>query len=213
MSSNQRSMRDILAHAPVMPILTIHDASFAGDLARALVDGGVLVFEVVLRTPVALEALRAMVKAVPQAHVGAGTLLTRQDVEQAVAAGAAFGVSPGLTEDLGQAINLAGLPFLPGVATASEAMRAKEFGFCEQKFFPAQGGAGVVWLKDMSAVFPTVRFCPTGGIKPDDIPAYLALPNCMTVGGSWVAPATLVQARDWASITALARQASGMARV
>lgn len=210
MSSSQRSMRDILARAPVMPILTIHDASVAGDLARALVEGGVLVFEVLLRTPTALEALKAMVKAAPQADIGAGTLLTRQDVERAVDAGAAFCVSPGLTSDLGHAVHLAGLPFLPGVSSASEVMRAMECGFFEQKLFPAQGGAGIAWLQAMSGVFPSVRFCPTGGIKPNDIPAYLALPNCQTVGGSWVAPSNLVQASDWASITALARQASNM---
>ena len=210
MSSSQRSMRDLLARAPVMPILTIHDVSLAGDLARALVTGGVLVFEVLLRTPTALEAIREMVRAAPQAAIGAGTLLTRQDVEQAVDAGAAFGVSPGLTSDLANAVHAACLPLLPGVSSASEVMRAMEFGFFEQKLFPAQGRAGIAWLQAMSGVFPSVRFCPTGGIKPGDIPAYLALPNCHTVGGSWVTPPHLLEAWDWASITALARQASNM---
>lgn len=212
MSSSPRSMRDILARAPVMPILTIHDAGVAGDLARALVDGGVFVFEVLLRTPAALEAIRAMKKAAPEADIGAGTLLTRQDVGRAMDAGAGFGVSPGLTPELGDAVRAAGLPFLPGVASASEVMRAMEFGFLELKIFPAQGRAGAPWIQAMSGVFPSVKFCPTGGIKPEDISEYLVLPNCMTVGGSWVAPADLVAARNWSAITALARQASGMAK-
>lgn len=208
---NHRSMREILARTPVMPILTIHDAGTAGDLARALVDGGVSVFEVVLRTPAALDAIRAMSKAAPQADIGVGTLLTRQDVDRAIDAGAAFGVSPGLTPALGEAVRSAGLPFLPGVASASEVMRAMELGFFELKMFPAHGRAGASWIQAMSGVFPRVTFCPTGGIKPDDIPEYLSLPNCATVGGSWVTPANLIEARDWASITALARQASSMA--
>jgi 2-dehydro-3-deoxyphosphogluconate aldolase / (4S)-4-hydroxy-2-oxoglutarate aldolase len=213
MTISSRSMRDVLARAPVMPILTIHDASIAGDLARALVEGGVFVFEVVMRTPAALDAIKAMSRATPEASIGVGTLLTRQNVEQAVDAGAVFGVSPGLTSDLGEAVRSVGLPFLPGVTSASEVMRAMEFGFFEQKLFPAHGRAGVSWLQAMSGVFPRVSFCPTGGIKPNDISEYLSLPNCMTVGGSWVAPANLVTARDWASITELARQASGMARL
>ena len=202
------SMRDILSCAPVMPVLTIHDASVAGDLARALVDGGVVVFEVLMRTPAAAEAIRAMVKAAPDAHVGAGTLLRHDDVIRAVDAGAAFGVSPGLTSALAKAVQSAGLPFLPGVSSASEVMKAMEFGFSALKLFPAQGGAGVAWLQAMAGVFPSITFCPTGGIKPGDVPNYLALPNCGTVGCSWVAPADLVKARDWAAITALAVQAS-----
>lgn len=211
MTTSNPSMRDILARSPVMPILTIHDASVAGDLARALVAGGVFVFEVVMRTPAALDAIKVMSQATPEAHIGAGTVLTRQNVEQAMDAGAVFGVSPGLTSELGDAVQSVGFPFLPGVTTASEVIRAMEFGLFEQKLFPAHGRAGVAWLQAMSGVFPRVKFCPTGGIKPNDIPEYLALPNCMTVGGSWVAPAKLVEARDWASITELARQASSMA--
>lgn len=208
MPAAQPSMRDILSCAHVMPVLTIHDASIAGDLARALVDGGVLVFEVLMRTPAAPEAIRAMVKAAPAAHVGAGTLLRNQDVIRAVDAGAAFGVAPGLTSSLAKAVQSAGLPFLPGVSTAGEVMKAIEFGFSELKLFPAQGGAGVAWLQAMAGVFPSVTFCPTGGIKPGDVPNYLALPNCGTVGCSWVAPTDLIQARDWAAITALATKAS-----
>ncbi|MBS1230622.1 MAG: 2-dehydro-3-deoxyphosphogluconate aldolase/4-hydroxy-2-oxoglutarate aldolase [Proteobacteria bacterium] len=206
MQAAKKTMRDILSCASVMPVLTIHDASVAGDLARALVDGGVLVFEVLMRTPAAADAIRAMVKAAPEAHVGAGTLLRSEDVTRAVDAGAAFGVAPGLTSALAAAVRSARLPFLPGVSSASEVMKAMEFGFSELKLFPAQGGAGVAWLQAMAGVFPSVTFCPTGGIKPGDVPNYLALPNCGTVGCSWVAPADLVKARDWVAITALAAQ-------
>lgn len=201
-------MREIIGKAAVMPVLTIADAAKAGHLARALVDGGVLVFEVVMRTPAALDALREMRRAAPEAHIGVGTLLNADDVARAVDAGAAFGVSPGFSPELGRAVKDHGLPMLPGVATASEIMAARSMGFLELKFFPAQGAAGAGWLRDMASVFPDVLFCPTGGIRPADIPAYLALPNCRMVGGSWVAPAALVEAGDWAGITALARQAA-----
>ena len=208
MPASKCSMREILTRTPVMPVLTVHDASVAADLARALVDGGIFVFEVLMRTPAAADAIRAMVKAAPEAHVGAGTLLRRDDVVRAVDAGAAFGVAPGLTSALAGAVQAAGLPFLPGVSTASEVMQAMEFGFAELKLFPAQGGAGVAWLQAMAGVFPSVTFCPTGGIKPGDVPNYLALPNCGTVGCSWGTPVDLVRERDWAGITALAAQAA-----
>ncbi|GHU31522.1 ketohydroxyglutarate aldolase [Betaproteobacteria bacterium] len=210
MQMEKRKMREILACAPVLPVLTVHDADVAGNLARALVDGGVRVFEVLMRTPAAAEAIRAMVKAAPEAQVGAGTLLRAEDVERAVDAGAAFGVAPGLTEALGRAVNAAGLPFLPGVSTASEVMAAMEQGFLELKFFPAHGSAGITWLQSMAGVFPTVTFCPTGGIKVEHVPGYLALPNCGTIGCSWVAPADLVRTRDWKAITELARKAAAM---
>jgi 2-dehydro-3-deoxyphosphogluconate aldolase / (4S)-4-hydroxy-2-oxoglutarate aldolase len=210
MQTRKLSMREIMARVPVMPVLTVHDASLAGDLARALVDGGVFVFEVLMRTPAAPETIRAMVKAAPEASVGAGTLLRSEDVVRAVDAGAAFGVSPGLTETLGRAVQSAGLPFLPGVSSASDIMAAMEQGFFELKLFPAHGSAGTIWLQSMAGVFPSVTFCPTGGIKASDVPGYLSLPNCKTIGCSWVAPSNLVQARDWAAITELARKASSM---
>ena len=210
MPASRLSMREILARTPVMPVLTVHDATLAADLARSLVDGGIFVFEVLLRTPDALNAIRAMVKAVPQAHIGAGTLLRAEDVARAIDAGAAFGVAPGLTDALGKAIQISGLPFLPGVSTASEVMKAIEMNFNELKLFPAHGGAGITWLQTMAAVFPGVTFCPTGGIKQSDIPGYLSLPNCSTVGCSWVAPANLIEARDWGAIKALAKQAANM---
>jgi 2-dehydro-3-deoxyphosphogluconate aldolase/(4S)-4-hydroxy-2-oxoglutarate aldolase len=203
-----RTMREILARTPVMPILTIHDASTAGDLAQALVKGGIHVFEVVMRTPQAVAAVKAMREATPEADIGMGTLMTPDDVIRAHHAGAQFGVSPGLTPELAQAIQAHRMAFLPGVATASEVMQARAFGLKELKYFPAQGPIGAAWLKDMSQVFPDVIFCPTGGIRPPHIPDYLALPNCSTVGGSWIVPPALLNDRDWAGITALAQQAS-----
>jgi 2-dehydro-3-deoxyphosphogluconate aldolase/(4S)-4-hydroxy-2-oxoglutarate aldolase len=202
-------MRDMLLRTPVMPILTIHDAQTAGDLAQALVRGGIMVFEVVKRTPATLAALHAMCEAAPEADIGMGTLMTPDDVKTAIQAGAKFGVSPGLTAELAQTIQAHNFPFLPGVATASEVMQARAFGFKELKYFPAQGVAGAQWIKDMAGVFPDVLFCPTGGIRPPDIPAYLSLGNCRTVGGSWVVPPELLKDRAWHDITALAQQARG----
>ena len=208
MTTTPRTMREILQRTPVMPILTIHHAQWAGDLAQALVQGGIMVFEVVMRTPQSVAALRAMREATPEAAIGMGTLMTAEDVQTARQAGAQFGVSPGLTPELAAAIQATQLPFLPGVATASEVMQARAWGLKELKYFPAQGRAGAAWIKDMSGVFPDVLFCPTGGIRPPDIPTYLQLPNCRTVGGSWVVPPELLNDRDWAGITALAQQAS-----
>ncbi len=205
-------MREILARGPVMPILTIADAAVAGDLARALVRGGVMTFEIVLRTPAAIDALKAMIAAAPEASIGLGTILNGDDVARARAAGAAFGVSPGLTPALGKAVRDAGLPFLPGVSSASEIMLAREYGFTELKLFPANGAVGIAWLQAQGPVFPEIAFCPTGGIRPPDIPDYLALPNCVTVGGSWIVPKDALAARDWGTIEALARQASAFAK-
>ena len=204
-------LRRFLARCPVMPILTVHDVQLAGPLARALVAGGVTVFEVVMRTPAACAAVVAMRAAAPEAAVGMGTLLGPDDVDRAVAAGAAFGVSPGLTAPLAAAAKARGLPLLPGVATPGEVMAARDHGFRELKFFPANGTAGIAFLQAVAPVFPDIVFCPTGGIRPVDVPTYLKLPNCPTVGGSWVAPPELARAGDWAGITALARTAAGMA--
>lgn len=205
-------LRQLLRHAPVMPILTIDDASQAVPLAQALLAGGLRVFEVLVRTPAALQAIENIARACPEATVGAGTLLTAADVDAAVEAGAAFGVSPGLTPALAAAVRAKGLPFLPGVSSASEVMAALEAGFLEQKFFPAHGAAGVAGLKMLGPVFPKVLFCPTGGITAADVPHYLKLDNCTTVGSSWVSPAALIRARDWAAITALAAQAVAIGR-
>jgi 2-dehydro-3-deoxyphosphogluconate aldolase / (4S)-4-hydroxy-2-oxoglutarate aldolase len=204
-------MRELLASTPVMPIIAIADRSTAVDVARALVAGGVRTFEVLLRTPQALDAISDMRKHVPEATVGAGTLLSAHDVRQAVDAGAQFGVTPGLTDELAQAIVRHGLPTLPGVWTASEVMTAMAYGFQTLKLFPANGLQGAAQIEQLQGVFPSVRFCPTGGIKPEHIATYLALPGCLTVGGSWVTPKSLIASRDFAGITALAKQAAGFA--
>jgi 2-dehydro-3-deoxyphosphogluconate aldolase/(4S)-4-hydroxy-2-oxoglutarate aldolase len=206
-----RTIRDVMARGCVLPILTVHDVGQAAPLARALVDGGVFAFEVLLRTPVACDVVREMRAAAPEADVGLGTLLTPEDVERAVAAGAAFGVSPGLTDRLAAAVRAHGLPFLPGVATPSEVMAARDHGFRELKYFPAQSTAGISFLQAVAPVFPDVSFCPTGGIRQEDVLTYLRLPNCPLVGGSWIVPGDHLRAGNWAAITALARVAAGIA--
>lgn len=197
--------------APVIPVLVIDDASTAADLAHALVAGGLPVLEVTLRTPAALDAIRAMAE-VEGGIVGAGTLLTPHDVQAAVEAGSRFGVSPGATNRLLEACEAADLPLLPGAATSSEAMRLLERGYSVQKFFPAEANGGVPALKAIGAPIPQVRFCPTGGVSPANAESYLSLSNTLCVGGSWVAPANLVKDRDWQAITDLARKAAALPR-
>jgi len=197
--------------APVVPVLVIEDAAAAAPLARALVAGGLPALEVTLRTPAALDAIRAMA-AVPGGAVGAGTLLTPADVKAAKAAGATFGVSPGATERLIAACEDEGLPLLPGAATASEIMALLERGYSVQKFFPADAIGGAKALGAYASPLPQVRFCPTGGIGLKTAPDYLALKNVLCVGGSWVAPRDRVAAGDWAGIEALAREAASLPR-
>ena len=197
--------------APVIPVLVIDDLATARPLAEALVAGGLLALEVTLRTPMALDAIREMAK-VPGGVVGAGTLLTPEDVRAAKAAGARFGVSPGATDRLLKACEDADLPLLPGAATATEAMRLLERGYTVQKFFPAEASGGAPALKSIGAPLPQIRFCPTGGVSLANAPDYLKLPNSLCVGGSWVAPANLVKAGDWEGIVALAREAAALAR-
>ena len=204
------TIADICRLAPVIPVLSLEDAGAAPRLARALVAGGLRALEVTLRTPAALAAIEAVAKAVPEAVVGAGTLLTPQDLRAAKDAGARFGVSPGLTERLLEAAEDAGLPMLPGVATPGEAMRAAERGLEILKFFPAEQNGGAAALRAWAGPLPRLQFCPTGGITPDTAPAYLALPNVICVGGSWVAPPEAVAAGDWTRIEALARQAASL---
>lgn len=199
--------RDLCLKAPVIPVLVIDDASHAAPLAKALVAGGLPVLEVTLRTPAALEAIVAMAK-VSGGIVGAGTLLTPDDVRAAKSAGALFGVSPGATDMLLQACEDNDLPLLPGAATASEAMALLERGYNAQKFFPAAVAGGPPALKAIGAPIPQVSFCPTGGVTPQNARDYLALSNTLCVGGSWVAPKDLVQAQDWTAIENLARDAS-----
>jgi 2-dehydro-3-deoxyphosphogluconate aldolase/(4S)-4-hydroxy-2-oxoglutarate aldolase len=200
---------EICRMAPVVPVLVIEDASTARPLAQALVAGGLPVLEVTLRTPAALDAIRAMAQ-VDGGVVGAGTLLTPEDVAAAKAAGARFGVSPGATDTLLQACEDADLPLLPGAATASEAMRLYERGYSMLKFFPAEAAGGAPALKGIGAPIPQISFCPTGGVSVQNAPSYLSLSNVVCVGGSWVAPKDRVAAGDWTAIEALAREAASL---
>lgn len=203
--------QDICALAPIIPVLVVDDAARAAPLAQALVTGGLPALEVTLRTPAALDAIREMA-GVAGGVVGAGTLLTPDDVARAVDAGARFGVSPGATDRLLDAAAEAGLPLLPGAATATEAMRLLERGFTIQKFFPAEASGGAPALKSLASPLPQIRFCPTGGVSPANARDYLSLPNVICAGGSWVAPAQLVSDENWDAITDLARDASRLGR-
>lgn len=198
----------LLRQGPVVPVIVINDAAVAVDLAHALVQGGIRVLEVTLRTKAALAAIRRIRDEVPDALVGAGTVLNRPQLEAAVDAGSQFALSPGCTPELSAAVHAAGLPFIPGVATASEAMFAKDQGFTVQKLFPAEAVGGVKLLKSLHGPLPELRFCPTGGINAQNATQYLALPNVLAVGGSWLTPDDALAARDWDRITALAREAS-----
>lgn len=204
--ASQRA-REICMLAPIVPVLVVKDAAHARPLAEALVAGGLPALEVTLRTPAALEAISEMAK-VPGGVVGAGTLVTPQDVKNAKAAGATFGVSPGATDALIDACEAEGLPLLAGAATASEAMRLLERGYDVLKFFPAEASGGAPALKAIGAPLPQISFCPTGGVSPQNAQTYLDLPNVLCAGGSWVAPANLVQEGDWAGIEALAKDAA-----
>lgn len=203
--------REICGLAPVIPVLVIHDLAHARPLAEALVAGGLPALEVTLRTPVALEAIAEMAK-VEGGVVGAGTLLTPADVAAAKAAGALFGVSPGATPTLLDAAEAADLPMLPGAATSTEVMALLERGYTVQKFFPAEANGGAPALKSIGAPLPQVSFCPTGGVSLANAPTYLGLSNTLCVGGSWVAPAALMEAGDWDGITKLAAEAAELSR-
>lgn len=199
----------LASHGPVIPVIVIQRLEDAVPLAEALVAGGVRVLEVTLRTPVALQAMQAMAQ-VPGAIVGAGTLRSPADVKAAVAAGCQFGVSPGFTQDLSQACKAHGLPLLPGVSTASEVMQANAAGYGFLKLFPAVAVGGVNLLKALAGPFPDVAFCPTGGISVETAPQFLKLPNVKVCGGSWLTPQDAVDAKDWARISQLAREASAL---
>ena len=206
-------MDDILElaqHGPVIPVIVIERLVDAVPLASALVSGGVRVLEVTLRTPVALAAIEAIARAVPQAIVGAGTLRSAADVRQAMNAGCVFGVSPGYTTDVGRAAREVGLPLLPGVATASELMATQADGFSFVKFFPATAAGGVPMLKALAGPFPDVAFWPTGGITAKTAREFLALPNVKVCGGSWLTPADAIDVGDWGRITRLAREAQAL---
>ncbi|MFE4577154.1 bifunctional 4-hydroxy-2-oxoglutarate aldolase/2-dehydro-3-deoxy-phosphogluconate aldolase [Streptomyces chartreusis] len=203
-------MTSVLDLAPVVPVVVIDDPSDAVPLARALVAGGLPAIEVTLRTPAALEAIGAVADAVPDAVVGAGTVITPEQVTLAVTAGARFLVSPGWTDLLLEAMRASGVPYLPGVSTTSEVVALLERGVREMKFFPAEAAGGTAYLKSLNGPLPQARFCPTGGIGPATAPDYLALPNVGCVGGSWMLPTDAVAARDWGRVEALAREAAGL---
>jgi 2-dehydro-3-deoxyphosphogluconate aldolase/(4S)-4-hydroxy-2-oxoglutarate aldolase len=203
-------MRDVLTISPVIPVLAFDNPDHAVPMARAMVRGGLRVLEVTLRTPTALESIRRIANEVPTAIVGAGTVLDGKQLAQAVAAGSKFLVSPGATDELLDAAAQSGVPLLPGIATASEAMKLASRGITTMKFFPAEQIGGVKLLQALGAPLPHLKFCPTGGINLANAPSYLALPNVLCVGGSWVAPADAFAAQDWARMEKLASEAAAL---
>ena len=203
-------LADELRRVAVVPVRTIDKPETALPLAQALVRGGLTILEITLRTPVALAAMRQMAENIPGALIGAGTVLTPEQGQDAIDAGARFLVSPGMTPSLLEAAHGWNVPFLPGVATASEAMALSDLGYRVVKFFPAEPAGGVPALKALGAPLADIKFCPTGGIDFAKAPSYLALPNVVTVGGSWVAPARAIAAGDWDTIEKLAREASAL---
>lgn len=211
MSSTSESRSSLLDVVPVVPVVVIEDLAHAVPVAEALVAGGLPVIELTLRTPVALEAMAEVAARVPEILLGAGTVTTPAQAQQARDAGAGFLVSPGATPTLLDAMEDTGLPFLAGVASVSEAMAVLERGHTEMKFFPAEAAGGVPFLSSIGGPLPGVRFCPTGGITPESAPRYLALPNVGCVGGSWITPKKLLAAKDWSGVETLAREAAALA--
>ncbi|WP_017555840.1 bifunctional 4-hydroxy-2-oxoglutarate aldolase/2-dehydro-3-deoxy-phosphogluconate aldolase [Nocardiopsis baichengensis] len=205
-----QTSHDLFALAPVVPVVVLDDAGTAVPLARALARGGLPAIEVTLRTEAGLTAIERIAAEVPEAVVGAGTVTTPGQAAAAAKAGAAFLVSPGCTDRLRGAMADTGVPFLPGVATASEAMALLEQGVDALKFFPAEAAGGRTYLKSLSGPLPQVRFCPTGGVTPASAPEYLALPNVGCVGGTWLTPRDAVEAGDWDRIESLAREAAAL---
>ncbi|MBY5364118.1 2-dehydro-3-deoxy-phosphogluconate aldolase [Rhizobium leguminosarum] len=210
MGEKTEKLLSILKLQPVVPVLIVDDAKTAVPLARALVAGGLKAIEITMRTPAALEAVRAVAAEVEGAEVGAGTILNVAHWEAAVAAGSKFIVSPGMTQELLDAAADSDVPLLPGAATASEVMALREEGYQVLKFFPAEQAGGAAYLKALSSPLAGTLFCPTGGISLKNANDYLSLPNVICVGGSWVAPKELVAAGDWAGITKLAAEAAAL---
>ncbi len=200
----------LLSVVPVVPVVVIDDLAHAVPVARALVAGGLPVIELTLRTPVALDAIRAIALEVPDILIGAGTIVTPSQAAAAKSAGAQFLVSPGATPALLEAMKSTGLPFLPGTATVSEVLAVLEAGISELKFFPAEASGGAGFLKSIASPVPAARFCPTGGITAATAPSYLALPNVGCVGGSWLTPADALATGDWGQIESLAREAAAL---
>jgi 2-dehydro-3-deoxyphosphogluconate aldolase / (4S)-4-hydroxy-2-oxoglutarate aldolase len=200
------SPKDVLNAGPVMPVMVIQNLEDAVPLARALVEGGISVLEITLRTPVALEAIRLISQNVENAIVGAGTIANPAQLQAAQAAGAMFAISPGLTPALLSAAATAPIALIPGIATLSELMLGMDAGLDHFKFFPAEAAGGIPMLKAIAGPFPQATFCPTGGISPENYQAYLSLPNVACVGGSWLAPQAAVKEKNWATVTGLAQQ-------
>lgn len=201
----------VMRLSPVMPVVTIQDATVAADLARALVRGGIRVIEVTLRTPAALQSIENIAAAVPEISVGAGTVVSIADLHAAANAGAAFAISPGATPTLLAGGATGPLPYIPAIATPSELMAGVAAGYRFFKFFPATAAGGIPMLKALGGPFPEVRFCPTGGITQETARSFLDLPNVLCVGGSWLAPADALQSRDWRRIESLAARAAACA--
>lgn len=202
----------VMQDASVIPVIVLNDVAHAVPMAKALVAGGIRMLEITLRTSVALDCMRAIAAEVPDAVVGAGTVRSAADAEAALKAGARFAVSPGYTRTVGKVCRDIGLPLLPGVATGSEIMTAQEDGYTELKFFPAMQAGGPNLLKAWAGPFTDIKFCPTGGVSLENAPQLLALPNVVVVGGSWLTPGDVMARGDWAQITALASEASKLAR-
>ena len=209
---NRARLLELFALAPVVPVITIEEAKAAVPLARALVAGGLRVIEITLRTVAAVEAARAIIAEVPEALVGIGTVLTRKDLEQAAALGAAFAISPGQSADLLDAAAAGALPFAPGIQTSSDLIACVTRGFDLVKFFPAVPAGGLPALSALAGPFPQVRYCPTGGISEANVAQWLAHPKVVAVGGSWVAPSSDIKSGNWSAIESRARAATGLPR-
>jgi 2-dehydro-3-deoxyphosphogluconate aldolase/(4S)-4-hydroxy-2-oxoglutarate aldolase len=206
-----REPTSLLDIVPVIPVVVVHDAADAVPIAKALVDGGLPIIELTLRTPAALDAVERIADEVPEIIVGAGTIVDTAQPKQALTAGAQFLVSPGSTADLRAAMRDTGLPHLPGVATVSEVMALLEDGYTDMKFFPAEAAGGAAYLRAIHSPVPAARFCPTGGITPTSMAEYLRTPNVGCVGGTWLTPADAVQRHDWQQISSLATVARELA--
>ena len=195
----------------VVPVIVLQDPAHAVPLAHALLDGGIDVMEITLRSDAALKSIEAVAKAVPQMHLGAGTVTRVSEVQRVIDAGATFALSPGCTDQLVSAVKAANLPFIPGVMTPGEVMHRREQGFSLMKLFPAAQAGGLAMLKALGAPIPDVQFCPTGGVSPENLKDFLKLPNVAMAGGSWLTPADALTAGDWKKITQLAREATALA--
>lgn len=201
------SPEEIFAAGPVVPVLVINDVEKAVPLAKALMEGGIKVLEVTLRTPAAIDVIKRIAQEVPDSLIGAGTVTNAQQLKAVVEAGAKFAISPGMTADLLKAGMDSEIPLIPGISSTSDLMKGKDAGYTHMKFFPAEASGGVKAIKSISGPFPDVTFCPTGGIGPNNYNDYLALNNVKCVGGSWLAPDDAIESGDWARITQLAEEA------